>query len=88
MVHFKIIEGYYKNITYNSNSVYSFDGTKIKRGNIRFISTDDNALFENHLNSNIGFEAKYIGISRIDSCPMFSIDENDLRNNRIDTLLS
>lgn len=91
----KIINGYYKNLTYNLDSTYSFDKSKLKRSDYKFVTTtpiDSNNLEESlvsrHLESNLNFDGKHIGLSRIDNCPIFKIDALTIRQNRIDELLS
>ena len=88
----KIIGGYYKNLTYNLHSTYIFDKDKIKIKDILFVtssSTDiEETLIRNHLTSNSGFKAIHVGLSRLDSFPLFKIDAKDIREDRIDQLLN
>jgi hypothetical protein len=89
----KIISGYYRNLTYNLDSTYTFDKSKLKRSDYKFVAALESnnleeSLISKHLESNLNFDGKHLGLSRIDNCPIFKIDALTIRQNRIDELLS
>lgn len=82
MIKFKIISGYYQNITYELEKEYNF--TNLKKYDIELYKVEEPYLDINIYNI---LKAKYIGISLVDRNPIFLITKDLIRDSKLEKLL-
>lgn len=70
MISFKLVSGFYHNLTYSSGEVVNLDFSKITESDIRWFEDSDNIKYI--LGETV--DVIYNGKSRIDGSPMFLID--------------
>jgi hypothetical protein len=88
---FKIISGYYHNITYIEDQEVVFNFKMLRKSDIEFVVSmgglsKKEIKFREYLKGQ--FSAKYTSRSRIDGSPMFIVDISQVRNIIIDELLT
>lgn len=90
---FKIISGYYHNLTYIEDQEVVFNFKMLRKSDIEFVVSMEGLSkkeikFREYLFESKGqFSAKYTSRSRIDGSPMFIVDISQVRNIIIDDLL-
>jgi len=94
-VAFKIISGYYHNLTYSSGEVVTFSFKMLKESDIKFIismqeMTEEELNLRRYLiESKNSFTATYSSNSKIDGYPIFIVDiRSEVRDAIINELLS
>jgi len=102
---FKIINGIHNHAAYSHDDLYFFDSSKINISDVELILTDYGPLGNNEdafkkkeslkkefrqlLNNGNELQCKFSGMSRIDGCPIFSIDlVTEKRNMKLKNILS
>ena len=82
MIKFKIVSGYYQDITYELEKEYDFNN--LKKYDIELYKVE-----EPYLDINICdmLRAKYIGISLVDRNPIFLVTKDLIRYSKLKTLL-
>lgn len=87
---FKIVSGFYKDITYVQGETVRIKNILLEEINIvssLIYITEASKNFKRMISSNIEFDAIFTGLSRIDKCPMFKIDVNIIRDSKINKIL-
>ena len=82
MIKFKIVGGYYKDITYELEKEYDFDNLKKYDLEIYKMEEVSNLDLSNKI------RAKYMGFSLVDSNPIFSITKNLIRHSKLEIVLN
>lgn len=99
MILFKIINGYYSNITFSENEEVIFDSSLIKDGDIIFLNQLENnskedlsesiKRFQEVLNTKITFNSKFIGLSKLDNFSIFLLDiKQNYREIKINNIIN
>ncbi len=86
MIPFKILSGFYHNITYSNGETVNLDFSKVNKSDIQWFSNDIPINIEIILSEKI--DVIYNGISIIDGSPIFMIDiDKELRDIMIKNIL-
>ena len=82
MIKFKIISGYYKDITYEIEKEYDF--IHLKKYDVELYKTEEPYLDIKIYDT---LRAKYVGLSLVDRNPIFLVTKDLIRHSKLETLL-
>lgn len=82
MIKFKIVSGYYQDITYELEKEYDF--TNLKKYDVELYKVEEPYLDIKIYDT---LRAKYVGLSLVDRNPIFLITKDLIRYSKLETLL-
>jgi hypothetical protein len=82
LIKFKIVSGYYQDITYELEKEYDF--TNLKKYDVELYKAEEPYLDIKIYDT---LRAKYVGLSLVDRNPIFLITKDLIRYSKLETLL-